>query len=250
MLEAAVKALGEMFSPPFRMVLMKSGGLAMLCLTAVAIALYRVLEWLSGAGIGWAEGAVRGTVIGAWSHGPLVMMSWIIDIALGLGLFTAAVLLMPAATALAAGFFADDIAERVELSHYPADPPGVAAPLWRMAIEGARTALLALMVYLCTLPFFFAGVGAVVFFIATAWLLGREYFNLAAMRFHTVAEARELRRRHAAEVFTAGLFIAGFVSIPILNLATPLFGTAFMVHVHKRITRPRRVGKGGPGAWI
>jgi uncharacterized protein involved in cysteine biosynthesis len=202
MLDAALKALGEMFSPPFRMVLMKSVGLAILCLTAVAIALYRLLEWLSGAGTGWAEGALRGSIIGAWSHGPLVVLSWIIDFALGLGLLTGAVLLMPAATALAAGFFADNIAERVELSHYP---------------------------------------------IATAWLLGREHFNLAAMRFHTVAEARELRHRHAAEVFTAGLFIAGFVSIPILNLATPLFGTAFMVHVHKRLTRPRGMGKGGPG---
>ena len=28
-----------------------------------------------------------------------------------------------------------------------------------------------------------------------------------------------------------------FVSIPILNLATPLFATAFMVHVHKQIAR-------------
>ena len=31
------------------------------------------------------------------------------------------------------------------------------------------------------------------------------------------------------------MFIAGFAMIPILNLATPLFGTAFMVHIHKRI---------------
>jgi CysZ protein len=41
-------------------------------------------------------------------------------------------------------------------------------------------------------------------------------------------------------VFTAGLFIAGFVSIPILNLATPLFGTALMVHMHKRLTGDNR----------
>jgi CysZ protein len=92
------------------------------------------------------------------------------------------------------------------------------------------------VVYLCALPFFlFAGIGAVIFFIATAWLLGREYFNLAAMRFHPAAEAKALRRRHQATVFTAGLFIASFVSIPILNLATPLFGTALMVHVHKKL---------------
>jgi uncharacterized protein involved in cysteine biosynthesis len=32
----------------------------------------------------------------------------------------------------------------------------------------------------------------------------------------------------------AGLFIAAFVSIPIVSLATPLFAMALMVHVHKR----------------
>jgi CysZ protein len=40
-------------------------------------------------------------------------------------------------------------------------------------------------------------------------------------------------------VFLAGLMIAAFVSIPIVNLATPLFGTALMVHLHKRLTSPR-----------
>jgi uncharacterized protein involved in cysteine biosynthesis len=40
-------------------------------------------------------------------------------------------------------------------------------------------------------------------------------------------------------VFSAGLIIAAFVSIPIVNLATPLFGMAFMVHMHKRLSGPR-----------
>jgi uncharacterized protein involved in cysteine biosynthesis len=231
MLDAALKALGQTFSPPFRTVLLKAIGLAVLFLTVAVIVLFRLLEWLSGAGMDWLEGTV-----GSMAHAPLAVLGWIVAIALGLGLFTGAVLLMPAATALVAGFFADEIAERVERSHYPADPPGVALPIWRAAIEGGRTALLALGVYLCALPFFLlAGVGVVLFFFATAWLLGREYFNLAAMRFHPVAEAKALRRRHQATVFTAGLFIAGFVSIPVLNLATPLFGTALMVHVHKRV---------------
>jgi uncharacterized protein involved in cysteine biosynthesis len=58
---------------------------------------------------------------------------------------------------------------------------------------------------------------------------------------------------HQGTVFIAGLFIAAFVSIPILNLATPLFGMAFMVHVHKRLvgTRPTFVERDSfpqPGA--
>ena len=55
------------------------------------------------------------------------------------------------------------------------------------------------------------------------------------MRYHSVAEAKRLRKEHQSTVFIAGLFIAAFVSIPIVNLATPLFGMAMMVHVHKRI---------------
>ena len=92
------------------------------------------------------------------------------------------------------------------------------------------------MVYLCALPFLlFAGLGAVLFFLATAYLLGREYFEMAAMRFHPVAEAKALRRLNRGTVFVAGMFIAAFVSIPIVNLATPVFGMAFMVHMYKRM---------------
>jgi CysZ protein len=231
MLDAAFKSLDQMFSPPFRTVLAKSVALAVLFLTVAVIVVFRLLEWLSSAGMGWLE-----RTIGSMANGPLAVLDWIVAIALGLGLFAGAVLLMPAATALVASFFADEIAERVERSHYPADPPGAALPLLRAAIEGAKTALLALAVYLCTLPFFLvAGAGAVLFFVATAWLLGRQYFELAAMRFHSVAEAKALRCKHQATVFAAGLFIAGFVTIPVLNLATPLFGMALMVHMHKRV---------------
>ena len=53
------------------------------------------------------------------------------------------------------------------------------------------------------------------------------------------AEAKAMRKDNAATVFTAGLFIAAFVSIPIVNLATPVFGMAFMVHMHKRLSGPR-----------
>jgi uncharacterized protein involved in cysteine biosynthesis len=236
MLAAVFEALRQMFSLPFRMVLFKSIGLAAATLVVVVIALFHLLEWLSGTGTEWLE-----EMIGPAAHGALAALGWIVAIALGLGLFTGAVLLMPAVTALVASFFADEIAELVERSHYPADPPGVAPPLWLAVAEGIKTALLAIAVYLCALPFLlFAGAGAVVFFVATAWLLGREYFELAAMRFHPVAAAKALRRRHGATVFTAGLFVAGFVSIPILNLATPLFGTALMVHMHKRLTGSAR----------
>jgi uncharacterized protein involved in cysteine biosynthesis len=48
-----------------------------------------------------------------------------------------------------------------------------------------------------------------------------------------------MRRANRTSIMIAGLPIALFVSIPILNLATPLFAMAMMVHVHKRLSGQR-----------
>ena len=172
------------------------------------------------------------------AHGPLAVLGWIIAIALGVGLFAGAVLLMPAVTALVASFFADEIAELVERTHYPADPPGVALPLVARRGRGRQDRA--------------AGDRGLSLRHAVPAVRGRR--RGAVLPRHRVAagaanisssppcasipsaEAKALRRIHRGTVFIAGLFIAAFVSIPILNLATPLFGTALMVHIHKRLT--------------
>jgi uncharacterized protein involved in cysteine biosynthesis len=233
MIDDAVKALSQMFSPPFRAVLLKSGGLALVLITLIAIGLYRVMIWLTTAGGGWAE-----SVFGPQADTPLTILAWMLSVAAGLGIIIGSVFLMPAVTALVASFFVDDIALEVEREHYPGEPAGQPLPLMRAAFEGAKTALLAVLVYLVAVPFLlFAGLGMVIFFVATAFLLSREYFELAAMRYRPAAEAKAMRKAHQSTVFMAGLLIALFVSIPIVNLATPLFGTALMVHMHKRLSR-------------
>ena len=50
MLDAAVKAIVQMFSPPLRAVLWKSVALALALIVVVAIALYRLIVWLVGTG--------------------------------------------------------------------------------------------------------------------------------------------------------------------------------------------------------
>ena len=84
---------------------------------------------------------------------------------------------------------------------------------------------------------FVPGFGFVAWIAANAYLLGNEYFELAAMRFHPLAEAREMRRRFAVPVYLAGLIISVFVAIPLLNLFTPLFATALMARLHGRFSR-------------
>jgi uncharacterized protein involved in cysteine biosynthesis len=220
-----------MASPVFRRVLLKAIGLALVMLVLIGIGLNRLFSWMTTAGTGWAEGQTAIVPHSAWSA-----VVWIVSIATTLGIVAGAIFLMPAVTAFTGSFFVDELAEDVERTHYPAHTPGKALPLPLALYEGVKTALFAILVYLCALPFlFFAGFGLVIMFFATAYLLSREYFLLAAMRFHSPDEAKAIRRARSGTIFVAGLPIALFVSIPIVNLATPLFATALMVHAYKRI---------------
>jgi uncharacterized protein involved in cysteine biosynthesis len=231
MLNDAIQAIIQMFAPPLRAVLWKSIGLALALIVVAGIAIERLIVHFLGAGSASVE-----TTFGPQVHAPASALAWLLSIAAGLGIIAGSVFLMPAVTAIVGSFFADRIADEVEREHYPADPPGNALPLWIALWEGIKTALLAVLIYLCAAPLLlFAGFGAVIFFLATAYILGREYFELAAMRFRPPAEAKRLRKRNATSVYIGGLFVAAFVSIPIVNLATPLFAMAFMVRMHKRL---------------
>lgn len=235
MLDAAVKALSQMMSPPMRSILWRSIGLALVLIVVLAIGLQRLLSWFATYGEVWLEG-----LLGPSWHSSLEVLAWIISIAAGLGVVFGSVFLMPAITSLVASFFVDDVADVVEREYYPAERPGTALPFNQAIFEGIKTALVTILVYLVALPLVFvAGAGFLIFFLAAAWLLGREYFELAAMRFRSPGDAKAMRRDNAATIFTAGLFIAAFVSIPVVNLATPIFGMAFMVHMHKRLSGPR-----------
>jgi uncharacterized protein involved in cysteine biosynthesis len=233
MFDAVIKALVQMFSPPFRRVLLKSIGLGLVLIVLVGIGLNRVFSWMATTGPPGPKRPPAGTT--AWQ-----ILAWVLSIAATLGIITGALFLMPAVTAFVGSFFVDEIADEVERTHYPNETPGTALPLFRALIEGINTALLAVLVYLCAVPFLFvAGLGLVIMFVANAYLLSREYFLLAAMRFRPPAEAKAMRRAYRGQIFLAGLLIAMFVSIPIVNLATPLFAMAMMVHMHKRLSQRR-----------
>src|SRR5688572_22603284 len=201
MFDAAVKALGQMFSPPFRKVLLKAAGLALILVVVVAIGLHRLLVWFTDSGQQWLE-----TYFGLTTTTPLSVLSWVLSIAAALGIIAGSVFLMPAVTALVASLFVDEIAENVARRHYPDEPEGKALPVAAALWEGIKTALLAVLVYLVALPFLLlAGFGVVIFFLATAFLLGREYFELAAMRYRTPAEAKRFRKANQSTVFLGGL---------------------------------------------
>lgn len=218
MFAAASSALAQIFSPPFRSVLWKSVGLTLAMLAAVWAMAY-------GAITHFADVASPG-------------LQTLIDIATGIGLLFGLGFLVAPVTSLFAGLFLDEIAAEVERVHYPLDPPGREMPLGPAIGSALRFTALVVVVNLFVLALILLpGINVSAFFIANAYLLGREYFEQVALRFHPREAVTELRRRNGTRVFLAGLLIALVLAIPIVNFLTPLFATAFMVHIFKGVER-------------
>lgn len=216
MLSIIAQAARDVLSPPFRVVLFKSLGLTILTLVVAWFG----LEWLI-------------------DHLVTLERSWLdslIQIASGLILVVGAVFLVVPVTALVASLFLDDIAQVVERTHYSDDPTGQPLPAFEAVKSAIGFTLVVIGVNLVALMLLLVpGVNAIIFLVANGYLLGREYFELAAMRFRPKEEVKALRQANGGRVFLAGLVIAGLLAIPVLNLLTPLFATALMVHLHKAI---------------
>jgi CysZ protein len=216
MFESARAALPEILSPPFRRVLWKILALTLGILALVWIGLDKVII---------AQIAV-----------PYPWLATLLSFLTGVGLFLGLAFFVAPISSLVAGFFLDDLAERVEKD--ATGLSGRALPAGQAVWLASKFAAVSLLMnFVALLVFLLPGVNLAVFFVANAYLLGREYFELAALRYRPLAEVQDMRRRHKLYIFACGFLIAGFVVVPILNLLTPLFGTAFMVRIHQKLSR-------------
>jgi CysZ protein len=219
MLVAAGQAFRDIFTPPFRTILFKCLGFTIALLVLLIVA----AEWTFGyfvniPGYDWIE-----TTLG-WLG--------------GLALVVGSIFLVPPITALIAGLYLDEIAGEVERTHYPNDTPGEELPTLKSILISLRFFLVLIAVNLLALfLLLIPGVNLIAFYVGNGYLLGREYFEMVAMRHIPPEEARALRKANRITVLLCGFIIAGLASVPFLNLTTPLFATAFMVHMYKRLRR-------------
>ncbi len=228
-LESAHAAAGHLFRPEFRSVLWKSIGLTILLLAGVWFGLRELFEVLA-----WPFVDQMIPDLPSWAG----WIGFIAGILASLGLALGLALLIAPVTAIVAGMFLDDVAEVVEKEDYPLDPKGRPLPALRSFILSAKfLGVVIIGNIVALLLLLIPGINIVAFFMVNGYLLGREFFEFAAMRFRPEMEAKALRSKHSTTVFLAGLVIAAFMAIPILNLLTPLFAAAMMVHLHKAVAQ-------------
>ncbi len=227
-LDAARLSLANLFAPETRSVFWKVLGLTIFALVALWFAVREVFIWLA---LPWIDTLMPGTPVWAgW-------LTFVLGIFASLGLALALALLLAPVTALIAGFFLDDVADVIEKRDYPNEPPGRPLPLGE-AVAGSLKFLGVVILgnLLALVLLLVPGVNLVAFFLVNGYLLGREFFEFAAMRYRAPAEARLFREKHRSTVFLAGLLLAGFLAVPFVNLLTPLFAAGLMVHLHKRLS--------------
>lgn len=222
MFASARKALGIFSERAFLGVVLKSLALTLLLFALLFIGLQYGLQHIP-------------TLYWHWVN---VTLEWLASIALVFLIF----FIGAPVAAVFGSLFLDDIAEAVEKKDYPNDPPAPGMSFVTALFVGLRLAgwIILLSIPLMLANLFLPGIGIAISLLVNGWLLGREYFELAAMRHMSRARADAMRRRYGGGILLAGVLIAILALIPFVNLIAPLFGAALMVHVFKRYAHLER----------
>ncbi len=219
------RALAQVGDRRFRRVLWLGIGLTLGLLAAVT--------WLFSWLVGWfVPDSLTLPWIGqiSWAGDAL---SWA---ALLLMLILSVFLMVPVASAFT-GIFLDDVADAVEDRYYPQLPEVPKLGFTEILRDGlAFFGVIVLVNALALVLYFVVGpLAPLLFWAVNGYLLGREYFQMAAMRRLGRDGANRLRRRHAAQIWAAGTLMAVPLSIPLVNLVIPILGAATFTHMFHRL---------------
>jgi CysZ protein len=165
----------------------------------------------------------------------LFQMAWletIIDVLGGLATGVLTWFLFPGVVSAVVSLFLERVADCVEAKHYPGLPKTDGQPMSDALISSIRFLAIFITLNLLMLPFlFFPPIFPFVFYGVNGYLLSREYFELVALRRLEPAEARALRKANQGRLFVAGVGIALLLTIPVINLITPVVATATIIHL-------------------
>ena len=220
------KAVAQLADSRFQSVLWRGIGLTIALLFGVYAALLALIDWATADPISL----------------PLVgEITWLGDLlgwgSLGLVLFLSIFLMVPVASAITS-LFLDEVAEAVEDKHYPALPPVPHVSFWDglhdtvnflgILVTANIMAVILYLIFPFAAPF--------IFYALNGFLLGREYFHMAATRREGRDGARALRRKHGGTIWLAGCLMAVPLTFPLVNLLIPVLGAATFTHLYHRLS--------------
>lgn len=226
---ALSKALSQLSDPRFLRVVLIGVGVSLIALLLSYVLVFWGIGWLIGDGItvpflghiAWVDD------VASWASVVLMM---------GLSVF----LMVPIAQAVQSVFF-DEVADAVEARHYPHLPAAKHVPFWDALADGLQAVLVLIFANIIALMVYFAipPLAPFVFYGLNGFLLGREYFQVSALRREGRAGALALRRRHITVIWITGVAMAVPLTIPVVNLFIPVLGVAAFTHLYHGVSGPR-----------
>ena len=219
-------SVGQIGDPRFRRVLFLGIGLTIALLVGAYAGFLGLINiWVGEETTIPVLGEVR------WLSDLLSLSSFIFMLVLSV------FLMVPVASAITS-MFLDEVAQAVEDRHYPhlPDVPGVPfGDALRDTINFLGVLLVANLLAL-VLYAMFAPAALFIFWALNGFLLGREYFTLAAMRRVGRVGAKKLRAQHSGKIWLAGTLMAIPLSVPLINLLIPILGAATFTHLYHMVS--------------
>jgi uncharacterized protein involved in cysteine biosynthesis len=150
-------------------------------------------------------------------------------------------------SAVFVSIFLDSVVDAVEARFYPHRLAGPPLGLVKAGWLGLRLGAVVLVANVAALPlylltFWIPFVAVAIFYGINAYLLGWGFYDLIATRHMETRDAARHRRTIRTELLLTGLLITLLFSIPVINLAAPILGAAFFVHIFHAT-----LGPPGPG---
>lgn len=224
-------ALGQMGDARFRKVLGLGIGLTLLLFAAFYVGVVWLVGW-------WAPETITLPLIGEIDFFKKIAEGGSLIIAVILSVF----LMIPVASAFT-GMFLDQVADAVEDVHYPHLPDADGLPLMATIVDSLQflgllilANILGLFIWLILLVIM-PPLAPLTFYALNGFLLGREYFQLVAVRRHSLPKAKALRRANRGSIWLLGIVMAVPLTIPFLNLLVPIIGAASFTHLYHRLVR-------------
>ncbi len=156
-------------------------------------------------------------------------------------------LLFPGIATMVMSVISDQIATAVEKEYYPHRIGTRKVPITDIVISAGKLTLIMIVInLLALLPYLIlfvmtASTGAFALFIAiNGFLLGREYFEMVALRHMDRPEMNRMRREFGSKIFIGGAIVAAMFAVPLLNILAPIVGASMMTHIFHHLTATKR----------
>jgi len=235
MISGYLLALAQLDDPKMRGVVWMSLGLSVVVFALV----WFVAGW-SLTEVPWADVPVIGWVVG-WTGD---WFGWIAAFALGGTMLLATFVLFPAVMTGIAGIFLDRVVEVVEARHYPGNVATRRIGLGEALANSVKFIAVMIIVNIIALPVYgillFTAIGPLIlYYLINGYLVGREFYEVVAFRRLPPDIARQLRKAHRGRVWLFGALTAFLLTVPLVNLITPVLATAAMTHLFERLPRRR-----------